>query len=136
VVSGLCAGFVLIAIIKYATPSGTAELNTTPNTLISNSETLKMKSLHKIAEHQVQLDIGRAARPSPDSTRLKRIASSLSEFDESDNSPPTAEEIKLDKELSSAANEYDRSVGTVNFGPNIQNLEPSSWNADDEKQDP
>ena len=52
------------------------------------------------------------------------------------DSPPTEEDIKLDRELSSAANAYDRVVGTVNFGDNLINIEPSAWHADDERQDP
>ena len=48
---------------------------------------------------------------------------------------PSAEDIQLYKELSSAADAYDRSVGTVNFGDNTVNIEPSSWHADDERRD-
>jgi hypothetical protein len=48
---------------------------------------------------------------------------------------PSAEDIQLYKELSSAADTYDRTVGTVNFGDNTINIEPSSWHADDERRD-
>ena len=66
---------------------------------------------------------------------LKAIPTSLQQSEEAEP-PPTEEEIRVDRELSSAANAYDRAVGTVNFGDNLVNIEPSAWRADDERQDP
>jgi hypothetical protein len=160
--SVLLAGLLLV-VVTGGQRSTSARLDvSTPTTLLSNANAA-MKSLHSVALKQIDFASdaiagdaklalkqslqfnqfkNAAAMPtaialeSARMSELKAIPISLAQESDDSDPPPTAEDMRLDHELSSIANKYDREVGTVNFGKTLENIEPSAWNAGDERQDP
>jgi hypothetical protein len=112
-----------------------------PQTLASNAKMIAQTSPNSASPKAIKSKLSHILKASPISlaaspeATVEPIGPVLANATRVFYPLPSDEEIQLDKELSSAADVYDRTVGTVNFGDNTINIEPSSWHADDERRD-